>query len=102
LLKIYARTNSGNWSRERVIDLEAEGQPGEFQLVISRASRRAAAGIEHYTVKQFIRRETKPDGRILAVQKIFEGVFLETINVDKAGRLPDYLLQRPAQKARRR
>jgi hypothetical protein len=52
--------NLGNWSREGVTDLEADGQPGEFQLIISRASRRIAGGIEHYTVTQLVRRETRP------------------------------------------
>ena len=93
------QTNLGNWSREGMIDLVADGQLGEFQLVISRASRRIASGIEHYTVTQLIRRETRPGGRILAAQKIFEGIFLETISVAEAGLLPNISLEPTARKS---
>jgi hypothetical protein len=84
--------NLGHWSREGVTDLEADGQRGEFQLVISRVSRRVAGGIEHYTVTQLVRREARPGGRMLASQKLFEGIFLETGNA--AQRLPDRSLGR--------
>ena len=71
--------NLGNWSREGVTALESDGQQGEFELVISRVSRRIAGGIEHYTVTQLVQRETRPSLRILASQKLFEGIFLETV-----------------------
>jgi hypothetical protein len=70
--------NLGNWARAGVIDLETDGQQGEFQLVISRVSRPVAGGIEHYTVTELIRREPQPGGRILTSQRLFEGIFLET------------------------
>jgi hypothetical protein len=77
-------TNLGNWARPGVIDLEADGVRGEFQLVITRVSRRVAAGIEHYTVTELIRRETRPGGGILTSQKLFEGIFLETVDIPTA------------------
>jgi len=80
--------NLGNWSREGVTDLEADGQQGEFQLVISRVSRQIAGGIEHYTVTHLVRRETTPGGRILAAQKLFEGIFLEAVHAVKPLDLP--------------
>ena len=75
------QANLGNWARSGVIDLEADGQQGEFQLVISRVSRPVAGGIEHYTVTELIRREPRPGGRILTSQRLFEGIFLETVDM---------------------
>jgi hypothetical protein len=92
------QTNLGNWSREGVIDLVSDGQLGEFQLVIIRVSRRVAGGIEHYTVTQLIRRETRLGGRILSAQKIFEGIFLETTSVAETGAVPKYPLPLSSQK----
>ncbi len=75
-----APLNLGHWSREGVTDLEADGPQGEFQLVISRTSRPMVGGVEHFTVTQLVRRETIPGGRILAAQKLYEGIFFETIH----------------------
>ena len=76
--------NLGNWARSGVIDLDADGQKGEFQLVISRVSRPVAGGIEHYTVTDLIRREPRPGGRILTSKRLFAGIFLETVDVPAA------------------
>lgn len=73
--------NLGHWSREGVTDLESDGAADEFQLVISRVSRRVTGGIEHYTVTQIIRRDLRPGvPRILEAIKVFEGVLRETVN----------------------
>jgi len=40
-----------------------------------------AGGIEHYTVTELIRREPRPGGRILTSQRLFEGIFLETVDM---------------------
>ncbi|HEY2433534.1 MAG TPA: hypothetical protein VGI12_12735 [Vicinamibacterales bacterium] len=79
-----SQVNLANLARAGVIDLEADGPQGEFQLVISRVSRRVAGGIEHYTVTELIRREPRPGGRILASQRLFEGIFLETVDMPAA------------------
>ena len=73
--------NLGNWGRSGVSELDADGQQGEFQLVISRVSRPVAGGIEHYTVTELIRREPRPGGRILTSKRLFEGIFLETVDM---------------------
>jgi hypothetical protein len=73
--------NLGNWARSGVSELDADGQQGEFQLVISRVSRPVAGGIEHYTVTELIRREPRPGGRILTSKRLFEGIFLETVDM---------------------
>lgn len=78
------QVNLANLARAGVIDLEADSPQGEFQLVISRVSRRVAGGIEHYTVTELIRREPRPGGRILASQRLFEGIFLETVDMPAA------------------
>jgi hypothetical protein len=75
-----SQSNLGHWALEGVVDLESDGQPGEFQLVIGRVSRRVPGGIERYTLTQLIRRDPKPGGQILAVQRIFEGIFLESVD----------------------
>jgi hypothetical protein len=72
--------NLGHWSKEVVIDLEGDALSGEFQLVVSRVSRRRTGGIEHYTISQVIRRQTEPGGRIVDSLDLFEGIFLETVD----------------------
>jgi hypothetical protein len=72
--------NLGHWSREGVTGLEGDGPSGEFQLLIGRVSRRIPGGVEHYTISQVIRRETRPGGRILESLELFEGIFLETVD----------------------
>jgi hypothetical protein len=68
--------------RAEIIDLEANGaEPGEFQLVISRASRRVDGGLEHYTVSELIRRTRAPaHSRILNSSTLLVDVSLETIH----------------------
>ena len=74
--------NLGHWAREQVIDLEAAGAPGIFQLIIARVSRRVAGGIEHHTISEIIRRDTEQPGpaQIVASMTLFNGIFLETID----------------------
>lgn len=73
-------SNLGLWSREGVIDLESDAEPGAFQLVISRVDRKVAGGIEHYTVSRLIHRDPWPGGSVLDSHLLFEGIFLETVN----------------------
>ena len=68
----------GHWSQEGIVDLQGDAQPGEFQLVIARVSRRLQGGVEHYTISQVIRRDR--GGRILASLELFSGIFLETVD----------------------
>lgn len=72
--------NLGHWSREGVIDLESDAEPGTFQLVISRVDREVNGGIEHYTISRVIRRDPRPGGLVLDSHLLFEGIFLETVN----------------------
>ena len=73
--------NLGHWSREGVIDLESDAAPGEFQLVISKVSRRVTGGVDHYTVTQIIRRNPAAGlERILQSIRLFEGIFRETVD----------------------
>lgn len=71
--------NLGHWSREGVTDLESDAAPGEFQLVISKASRPVSGGVDHYTVTQVVRRDPAAGlERITASIKVFEGIFRES------------------------
>jgi hypothetical protein len=72
--------NLGHWARDTVIDLEGDGPPGQFQLVISRVSRTITGGIEHYTFSRLVRRDPKPGGFILESASLFEGIFLESVD----------------------
>jgi hypothetical protein len=74
--------NLGHLSKEQVIDLEADGRHGEFQLVIARVSRKVPGGVEHYTHSRLIRRAppASPGSQIVASLTLFEGVFRETGN----------------------
>jgi hypothetical protein len=73
--------NLGHWARESVIDLEGDGPPGEFQLVIARTSRAIEGGVEHYTFTQVVRRDRESGAPgILGSVRLFEDVFLETVD----------------------
>lgn len=74
-------SNLGHWSKEQVIDLEAD-EEGTFQLVIARVSQKVPGGIEHHTISRLIRRaRTAPPGnQVVASLLLFEGVFRETAN----------------------
>lgn len=72
--------NLGLWAQEAVVDLEGDAVPGEFQLIIARVSRRVTGGIEDYIFTHLIRRDLEPLGRIVASLKLFEGVFLHTVD----------------------
>ena len=73
--------NLGHWAKELAIDLDAAAAPGEFELVIARASREVRGGIEHHTVTRIIRRDTRLfGGRIIESLLLFEGVFRETVD----------------------
>jgi hypothetical protein len=75
------QANLGHWARESVIDLPGDGRPGEFQLVIARTSRSIEGGLEHFTFTQVVRRDREAGGaRILGSLRVFEGVFLETVD----------------------
>ena len=68
-------------SRDTVIDLEGGAFAGEFQLIISRVSRRYEGGFEHFAFTHLIRREPGRVGaRILSSATLFEDVRLETID----------------------
>lgn len=73
-------SNLGLWSREGVIDLESDAEPGVFQLVISQVDREVAGGSEHYTISRLIRRDPWPGGSVLESHLLFEGIFFETVN----------------------
>lgn len=73
--------NLGRLAREGVVDLESDGSPGEFQLVIARVSRAVKGGLEHYILTRLIHRYPQSgDEGIVASLKIFEGMFFEPIH----------------------
>jgi hypothetical protein len=73
--------NLGHWAQAGVVDLEGNGSPGEFQLVIARVSRNIGGGIEHYTFTKLIHRDPSPGmAWIFDSLKLFEGIFLETVD----------------------
>jgi hypothetical protein len=73
-----AARNLGLWARETVLDLDADGAPGMFQLWIAKVSRPVAGGVEHYIVSDVLERVSRRDvGRSL---RVFSGIFRETID----------------------
>ena len=73
--------NLGHWSRPGVIDLEAAGGPGEFQLVIARVSRAVSGGVEHFTSSVLVHRGLPPaPPRIRQSMMLHFGSFLETVD----------------------
>jgi hypothetical protein len=72
--------NLGFGARAGIVDLEADGRTGEFELVVARVSRRVAEGIDHHTVARLVHRERMPGDRILASRVLMEGIYRETID----------------------
>ena len=72
--------NLGFGARAGIVDLEADGRTGEFELVIARVSRRLAEGIDHHTVARLVHQERMPGDRILASRVLMEGIYRETID----------------------
>jgi len=72
--------NLGHWATPGVTDLASDGRAGEFQLAIARVSRETPNGIEHYTFTTLIRRADAPEAPLLESVRLFEGVFLETVD----------------------
>jgi hypothetical protein len=74
--------NLGHWATPGVTDLVNGGRPGEFQLVIARVSRKVpeGGGVEHFTFTALVRRGASPDGPVVDSVRLFEGVFVETVD----------------------
>lgn len=72
--------NLGHWATPAIIDLPSDGRPGEFQLAIARVSRQTPGGVEHLTFTSLIRRAEMPEAPLLESVRLFEGVFLETVD----------------------
>ena len=72
----------GAGGRAKVIDLEAEGRTGEFELVVSRTSRQvpAGGGIDHHVVARLVQRQIAPNLQIVASRVLMEGIYRETID----------------------
>jgi len=72
--------NLGHWAAPEIVDLPSDGRPGEFQLAIARISRQTPVGVEHLTFTSLIRRAESPEAPLLESVRLFEGVFLETVD----------------------
>ena len=73
--------NLGHYAKPGVVDLASDGAPGEFQLVITRAGRSIEGGLERFTISEVVRRDVETGfTRILASQRVFQGVFFETVH----------------------
>ena len=76
-----AQLNLGHWAKAGVIDLDGDGSPGEFQLVIAQVSHPLNRGIERFTTSELIRRNrASGPSELLDSVRLFQGVFLETVD----------------------
>ena len=76
-----SQVNLGHWAKAGVINLDADGPPGVFQLVIARVSHPLSGGVEHYTVSELVRRNRESGlPELLESVRLFQGVFLETVH----------------------